>query len=60
MVCNTQGQKGDRKVIVEVEYASDEGMGSIVIKDLANDQEICRRETDKREAYQKIEIDTDK
>ena len=48
---------GNRKVKVEVEYASDERMGSIVIKDLSTDQEICRRETDKREAYQKIELD---
>ena len=42
---------------VEVKYASDEGMGSIVLKGLDTDEEICRRETDKTEAYQKIEID---
>ena len=40
-----------------VEYASNEGLGSIVIKDLATDQEICIRETAKTEALQKIEID---
>ena len=44
---------------VTVEYASDEGLGSIVRKDLATDQEICRRQTTKTEAYQKIEIDTE-
>ena len=56
MVCNIKGQKGNRKVKVKVEYASNEGLGSIVLQDLATDQEICRRETSKTEAYQKIEI----
>ena len=56
MVCNIQKQKGNWKVKVTVEYASDEGLGSIVLKDLATEQEICRRETTKTEALQKIEI----
>ena len=41
---------------MEIEYAADEIMGSIVFLDEANEQEICRRETDKTEALQKIEI----
>ena len=57
MKCNIKGQQGNRKVKVTVEYASDEGLGCIVLKDLATDQEICRRETTKTEALQKIEID---
>ena len=56
MECNITGQKGNRKIKVEVEYASDEGLGSIVLKDLDTDHEICRRETAKTEANQKIEI----
>ena len=40
-----------------VNYASEEGLGSIVLKDLDTDQEICRRQTTKTEALQKIEID---
>ena len=39
---------------MEIEYAKDEGMGSIVILDQDTDQEICRRETTKKEAQQKI------
>ena len=49
-------QIGSREVIVEIAYASDEGMGSIVIKGKATKKEICRRETNKTEVQQKIII----
>ena len=37
-------------------YATDEEMGSIMLLNKAIEQEICRRETIKTEAHQKIEI----
>ena len=54
--CEIGYQLGNRKVKVAIEYASDEAVGSIVISDKATKQVICRRETNKTEANQKIEI----
>ena len=43
-------------VRVQVEYASEEKMGAIVIKDWSDYHEIHRRETDKKETYDRIDI----
>ena len=39
---------------MEIEYATDEAMGSIVLLDLKTKEEICRRETAKKEYYSEI------
>ena len=44
-------------VRVKIEYESSESMGSIVISDINTKEVICRRETNKTEAQQKIRID---
>ena len=48
--CNISKQRGNRKIKVEIEYAISEAMGCIVIKDVATDQVICSKETNKTEA----------
>ena len=42
---------------MQIEYASEERTGFIVLSDRETQQEICRRETGKTEANQKIEIE---
>ena len=45
-------QQGIRKIKVEVKYATEGNMGTVVIKNRAgNQEEIHRRETDKQEAH---------
>ena len=44
---------------MEIEYASGGRKGRIVISDKGTQQEICSRETDKKEASQRMEIDDD-
>ena len=56
--CDISGQEGSRKVNVEVEYANDQGMGSIMLSDRRTREVICRRETSKTEANQKMEIES--
>ena len=47
--CNITNLKGSRKVKVQIEYASEEGIGSIVVMDVMSNL-ICRKDTDKTEA----------
>ena len=54
--CSISYQEGNRKVKIKVEYATEERMGAIVIKDRNNNQEIHRRETDKQEAHNNMQI----
>ena len=61
-ICDIKGrgkgkrQNGPRIINVEIQYANDKGMGCIVLSERNTQQEICRRETSKTEADQKIEI----
>ena len=48
--CSIMDQRG-RKIKVEIEYATAEVMGSIVISDMKSNQVLCRRETIKKEAH---------
>ena len=47
--CDIVCPSGDRKVIVDVEYATKESIGAIVISNYKKGQEILRRQTDKKE-----------
>ena len=42
---------------VDIEYANDGQMGSIMLLNNATEQEICRRDTTKTEALQRIMIE---
>ena len=44
---------------MHIEYANDDVMGFIVLSDRETSQEICRKETNKTEAHQNIEISQD-
>ena len=49
-------QQGNRKVKIAIDYASEEGTGSIKLINKATDEVIVTRETEKKEANQRIEI----
>ena len=48
--CNIRHHRGDRKVSVSVEYATEGRNGAIVMSFEGTGQEIHRRETDRKEA----------
>ena len=49
-------QLGDRNVKLVIEYAIDQEMGSIVLINKETKEEICRRETARKEEYSEINI----
>ena len=49
-VCEIEQARDNRKIKVEVQYATEGIKGAIVIFDKNTNQEIHRRETDKQEA----------
>ena len=55
--CDISYHLGSRKINVQIEYANEEGMGSIVLSDRNTNEVIYTRETDKTEANQKIKIE---
>ena len=63
-VCNFRQQRGNRKVKVEVQYATEERKGAIVIQEIwvdgdgyiIGEQEIYRRETKKQQAQNKMKF----
>ena len=52
--CDIGYQEGNRKISVDVEYATEVSLGAIVIK--SSGQEIHRRETDKKAASHRMSI----
>ena len=54
--CNIKFPNYEGKIYVKVEYATEESMGAIVIMDHRTKEERYRRETDKQETYQKVDL----
>ena len=54
--CNIKGQKGNKKIKVEIKYATMMRKGAIVIKDQKTNQELYRCDTKKQESDNRMRI----